>query len=69
MPATGYYAKVCTVESDLWAARRSRGKRPLLVGLCGAVAVEWALRARKSRFWRFLLLDYFLDLPHLLRAL
>ena len=22
-------------------------------GLCGAVAVEWALRARKSPFWRF----------------
>ena len=23
------------------------------LGLCGAVAVEWALRARKSPFWRF----------------
>ena len=41
------------VESNLCPARRRRGKRALLMGLCGAVAVEWALRARKSPFWRF----------------
>jgi hypothetical protein len=52
MPATEYYARVCTVESHSCPARRRRGKRALLGGLCGAVAVEWALRARKSRFWR-----------------
>ena len=52
MPATEYTARACTVESHPCPARRRRGKRALLGGLCGAVAVEWALRARKSRFWR-----------------
>ena len=53
MFATEYYARACMVESNLCPARRRRGKRALLMGLCGAVAVEWALRARKSPFWRF----------------
>ena len=52
MPATEYYAMVYTVESHPCPARRRRGKRALLGGPCGAVAVERALRARKSRFWR-----------------
>ena len=39
MFATEYYARACTVESDLCPARRRRGKRALLRGLCGAVAV------------------------------
>ena len=52
MPATEYQAKACTVESDPCPARRSRGKRALLWGLCGVVASGWALWARKSRFWR-----------------
>lgn len=55
MTATEYYARACTVESDLCPARRRRGKRALLGGLCGAVAVEWALRARRARFWGSLL--------------
>ena len=39
MFATECYAMACTVESDLCPARRRRGKRALLRGLCGAVAV------------------------------
>ena len=35
-------------------------------GLCGAVAVEWALQARKSPFWRLGVGNY---PPHPLRAL
>ena len=66
MPATEYYARVCTVESHSCPARRRRGKRALLGGLCGAVAVEWALRARKSRFWRLVVENHH---PHPLRAL
>ena len=66
MAATEYYARACTVESNPCPARRRRGKRALLWGLCGAVAVEWALRARKSRFWRFGVENY---PPHPLRAL
>ena len=54
MPATEYYVRAYEIESDLCPARRRRGKRALLDwGLCGAVAVEWALQARKSPFWRF----------------
>ncbi|MHB8317118.1 MAG: hypothetical protein ACYDCW_15480 [Acidithiobacillus ferrivorans] len=66
MPATEYYAIAYTVESHPCPARRRRGKRALLGGLCGAVAVEWALRARKSRFWRLGVWNYPL---HPLRAL
>jgi hypothetical protein len=66
MLTTEYYAMVCTVESHPCPARRRRGKRALLGGLCGAVAVEWALRARKSRFWRLVVENHH---PHPLRAL
>ncbi|WP_139111725.1 hypothetical protein [Acidithiobacillus thiooxidans] len=52
MPATEHYAMAYTVESHPCPARRRRGKRALLGGLCGAIVVKWALRARKSRFWR-----------------
>jgi hypothetical protein len=34
MPATEYYAMACTVESDPCPARRRRGKRALLTGVC-----------------------------------
>ena len=66
MLATEYYARACTVESHPCPARRRRGKRALLGGPCGAVAVERALRARKSRFWRLGVWNYPL---HQLRAL
>ena len=66
MPATEYYAMAYTVESHPCPARRRRGKRALLGGLCGAVAVKWALRARKSCFWRLGVWNYPL---HPLRAL
>jgi hypothetical protein len=66
MPATEYCARACTVEIHLCPARRRRGKRALLGGPCGAVGVEWTLRARKSRFWRFGVWNY---PPHPLRAL
>ena len=60
MPATEYYAGACTVESNLCPARRSRGTRALLGGLCGAVAVCGALRARKPRFWPFVVHNHHL---------
>ena len=66
MPATEYCTMAYTVESHPCPARRRRGKRALLGGLCGAVAVKWALRARKSCFWRLGVWNYPL---HPLRAL
>ena len=52
MPATEYYARACTVESELCPARRRRGKRALLSVCAVPSLVEWAFRARESRFWR-----------------
>ena len=60
MPATEYYARACTIESNLCPARRRRGKRALLGGLYGAVAVCGALRARKPRFWPFVVHNHHL---------
>ena len=66
MPATEYCTMAYTVESHPCPARRRRGKRALLWGLCGVVASGWALQARKSRFWRLGVENHHL---HPLRAL
>ena len=66
MPATEYYARAYTVESHPCPPRRRRGKRALLMGSGRCRRGEWALRARKSRFWRLGVWNYPL---HPLRAL
>jgi len=50
MPATEYYARTCTVESDLCPARRRRGKRALLVWNSGTFVSGMAHISRRTRF-------------------
>ena len=54
MPTTEYYARACEIESkSVPGTPKAWQAGTPYWGLCDAVAVEWALQARKSPFWRF----------------